>query len=161
MKNESSELRNALGSFATGVCVVLVPSEKGEPDGMTINSFTSVSLSPPMVLWCINKTSRMCHHFEEQSEYSINVLTAEQQDLSRHYAKSGSASPPSASSHISFADDGTPFLQDSATTFFCRIVAKYDGGDHYILLSSVLDYQIGHADAPLVFHRGRYQSIAA
>jgi len=130
-----------------------------KPVGITINSLTSVSLTPPLVLWCISKSSRLCEYFQPDSKYSINVLTKDQKPLSLYYARSGDrrADP----SHTDFSNPVAPSIKDSAATFFCQLESIHEGGDHYIILGNVIEYKAGNSKQPLVFHRGQFQSIAA
>ena len=147
------EFRDALGSFPTGVAVVTASDGAGGHVGVTANSFNSVSLDPPLVLWSLAKTSRSRDAFHQAGWFAINILCAAQVDLSRRFATSGTDK---------FADvetvpglGGVALLPGSAARFQCRTYAVYEGGDHEIFVGEVVDFDYS-GRAPLVFHRGAY-----
>lgn len=142
--------RDALGSFATGVTVVTVQGPSG-PMGFTANSFASVSLDPPLVLWSVARASSRFAPFAEAEHFAIHVLAADQADLCRTFARAAGR----------FADDmpprnaqGVPILNGALARFDCAVHARHEGGDHLILVGRVLNCH--HAPAePLVFSAGR------
>jgi flavin reductase (DIM6/NTAB) family NADH-FMN oxidoreductase RutF len=146
-------LRRALGQYATGVTIVTCQGPDGEPVGMTANSFTSVSLDPPLVLWCPAKTATSTPAFTAATHFAVNVLGADQHHLSRQFATPaddkflGVPMRPGAS--------GAPILDGAVAAFECRTVAVHDGGDHLIMLGEVERFD-APGGAPLVFHSGLY-----
>nr|WP_201156434.1 flavin reductase family protein [Rhodobaculum claviforme] len=149
-------LRDALGRFATGVTVVTVASDMG-PVGITANSFTSVSLDPPLVLWCPARGSRRFAHFADAAHFSIHVLGADQMELSRRFA-----SGPGTFDAIpeTLSPEGVPCLPGVLARFDCALHAAHDGGDHSIVVGRVLRSALGDG-APLVFAGGGYGRFAA
>lgn len=158
----STALRQALGHFATGVTVMTTRTPGGEPIGVTVNSFNSVSLDPPLVLWSLARKAYSCPAFDREGHFAVHVLAADQHHLSTRFAQAG---------HDKFAGltlaegvAGVPLLADCAAVFQCQTVARHEGGDHVILLGKVLTYQCAERP-PLLFHRGRYvlppQAVAA
>lgn len=147
----SRAFRDALGRFATGVTVVTAIGARG-PVAITANSFTSVSLDPPLVLWCPARTSTRFESFVAVDHYAIHVLGADQLALCRHFARSGG-------DFDAYGDDrtpeGVPALPDCLARIDCRAEARHDGGDHAILVGRVLRVTLREG-APLVFWRGRY-----
>ncbi|HEX8963769.1 MAG TPA: flavin reductase family protein [Rhodocyclaceae bacterium] len=146
-------LRNALGQYATGVAVVTTLDAAGRPAGLTVNSFASVSLDPPLVLWSLALTSACLPAFEACSHFAVNVLTAEQAALSNRFASvgidrfDGVAWTPGLG--------GVPVLDGAGAVFECCSEARHAGGDHTIFIGRVERFAHGEA-APLLFHAGRY-----
>ena len=148
--------RRALGSFVTGVTIVTTIDPAGRPAGLTANSFNSVSLDPPMVLWSLALDSTSLTAFRQAEWWAVHVLAAGQENLSNQFARrdaekfDGVATIP--------GPGGIPLLDGSAARFVCRAAFEYEGGDHAIFLGEVHDFeQAGHA--PLVYHAGRYGGI--
>ena len=134
-------LRNALGSFATGI---------------TANSFNSVSLSPALVLWSIDKASNCFDDFIQAEHYAIHILSADQQSISDQFAKSGGdkfAGLECTENHA-----GVPLLPKCSAYFECSIAHQYDGGDHIILVGSVANF-VDSGTEPLIFYRGDYKKL--
>lgn len=158
-KLEPRELRNALGHFATGVTIVTTSKESGEPIGMTASSFNAVSLEPPLVLWSIGKSTFSYSTFESSDHFAIHVLNSEQKELSNRF---GSSNPNKFSDlKIKEGLHGLPLLEDCAVRFECSVEHRYDGGDHLILVGRVLRMHTNaKVDAPLLFYRGQYASLA-
>ncbi|MBV6424069.1 MAG: FMN reductase (NADH) NtaB [Steroidobacteraceae bacterium] len=143
-------LRDAFGAFATGVTVVTGTKVNGEPVGVTANSFTSVSLSPPLVLWCLQRESTSIAAFTPGRAFAVHVLTLAQQATAMHFARRAT---------VKFApgehtDGGTPPGIDGALCRLdCTVEALHDGGDHLIVLGRVA--RVAYADGtPLVFQGG-------
>ncbi len=147
------DFRRALGQFATGVTVVSARGKDGRRVGMTVNSFSSVSLDPPLVLWSISRQSPSFADFSEASHFAINVLAASQHHLSRQF----STPLPDKFVGVECTEGtaGCPLLKGATAHFVCRKVREFDGGDHVIFLGEVEDYQWTEGE-PLVFHSGRY-----
>ena len=154
--SDSTDFRRCLGRFATGVTVVTCSAADGGPCGITANSFSSVSLDPPLILWNIAKVSNSLQAYLDAEHFAINVLTSAQKDVSAHFAKSD---------HTLFDDieyslsaDGAPLLPDTLASFECRTREIHDCGDHYIIIGEVTGFRSGEGD-PLLFFRGGYRSI--
>ncbi len=145
------QLRDALGRFVTGVTVVTTMTPRG-PLGITANSFASVSLSPPLVLWSPARKSRRFPAFEAASHFAIHVLSADQRGLAERFALPGDGFAEVA---FTAGFGGAPLLEGCAARFECRHAAGHDGGDHLIVVGEVL--RLEQADLPpLVYHRGEY-----
>lgn len=151
-------LRTALGSFATGVTIVTATSADGEQVGVTANSFSSVSLEPPMVLWSLDKAAHSRPIFEAAGSFVVNILAADQIELSNRFASKG-AFDKFEGVAFSSGIGGAAVLDGVAASFECRIVAIHDGGDHCIFLGQVQNFR-DHGLAPLLFHRGVYARTA-
>ncbi len=150
--------RDALGTFATGVCVVTAVPDEGAPIGMTINSFSSVSLEPPLVLWSIQNDSECFDAFNGIDRFAISVLSGDQEAYSNLYATKGDHAL--SDGHYHMAGKGTAVISDALAAFECRVWARYPGGDHTIIVGEVLAVNPGQgAGAPLLFHQGRYARI--
>jgi flavin reductase (DIM6/NTAB) family NADH-FMN oxidoreductase RutF len=149
------DLRDALGHFATGVTVVTTMTESG-PLGMTVNSFASVSLDPPLVLWSPARTSDRFPFFEAASYFAVHVLAANQQWLAERFAQEGDDFSGIA---LEVGLGQAPLIPDCAARLECRHAAHYDGGDHLIVCGEVLRLVQSEA-APLLYHRGRYCAVA-
>lgn len=151
------ELRNLLGQFATGVTVVTTRTADGRNIGMTANSFSSVSLEPPLVLWSLARTAPSLNDFLQASHFAINVLGADQHGLSGQFARP--ASDKFAGVSFSHGKAGMPVLDDVAAVLVCRNVTQYEGGDHLIFLGEIEQCRYSGVE-PLVFHAGRYRVAA-
>lgn len=152
------DFRNALGTYATGVTIITAADGDGRPYGLTCNSFASVSLNPPLVLWSLLLYSSSLNVFQNASHFAVNVLGVSQQALASKFAKS---------SDDKFADVGwapglgrAPLLADSVATFQCRSVNRYYGGDHVIFLGAVEAYAYNREE-PLLFLRGSFGRFSA
>ena len=149
------DFRSALGCFPTGVCLVTTMGPGGRPEGMTINSFTSVSLDPPMVLWSLARTASCAGVFRDAEYFAINVLAANDAQLSSHFAKPGADKFAAYANRFSGGLGGVPLLEGAVATFECHSRYRKYGGDHIILIGVVERYS--HTDRkPLVFCRGSY-----
>ncbi len=149
---DTRELRNALGRWATGVTIVTAPDGDGFV-GMTVNSFTSVSLDPPLVLWCIGLDAWSLDAFAGAEHFAVNVLAADQIELSNRFARRGE--DKFAGIAIDVGVGGTALLPGCVARIQCRMVARHDAGDHAILVGEIV--AIEHDDRePLLFHAGRY-----
>ncbi|MDD2058950.1 flavin reductase family protein [Pseudomonas sp. GD03860] len=145
--------RTALGTFTTGVTIITTQAEDGSPVGITANSFNSVSLNPPLVLWSLSKKARSLPIFSNGKHWNVHVLSTEQEQLSGRFATQGE----DKFAEIQF-DDGVseaPLLQDCTARFQCRTAFQYEGGDHVIFVGEVLAFD--HSErAPLAFQSGQY-----
>ena len=154
---DTRSLRDALGEFATGVAVITARAADGTPVGVTINSFTSVSLEPPLVLWCLGLQSPSMAVFESCSHYAINVLAADQIELSQRFSQSQSDRFAGIDWKVGAGD--TPILPGCCAWFECRNEMHYPGGDHLIFVDHVEHFQRDEK-SPLIFHGGRYRTLA-
>ncbi|WP_417723513.1 flavin reductase family protein [Salipiger sp.] len=145
-------LRSALGRFATGVTVVTCATADG-PVGLTANSFASVSLDPPLVLWSVAKATARYPAFAAARHFGIHVLGREQEALSRSFARSADAGFAADGAHPGIA--GIPLLDGALARFECELDAHHDGGDHTILIGRVLRAAFREG-APLAFAGGCY-----
>lgn len=148
------DLRRALGQFATGVTVVTTRGKDGQRVGITVNSFSSVSLDPPLVLWSLSRQATNFEDFLNASHFAVNVLAANQHHLSRQF----STPLPDKFEGVECFDgrEGCPLLKGTTAHFVCRNVRQLDGGDHVILMGEVEEYKWSEGE-PLVFHSGRYR----
>jgi flavin reductase (DIM6/NTAB) family NADH-FMN oxidoreductase RutF len=149
-------LRAALGRFATGVTVVTVQTEDG-PMGMTANSFASVSLEPPLVLWSPAKASSRFAHFAGARHYAIHILGAEQVDLCHRFTRGGGGFHGLPQD---INPEAVPLLEGTLARFECVQQATFDGGDHLIILGKVLRATLRDGD-PLLFSQGSYGRFTA
>jgi flavin reductase (DIM6/NTAB) family NADH-FMN oxidoreductase RutF len=143
------DFRHALGQFATGVTVVTCASAEG-PVGITANSFASVSLDPPLVLWSPARSSRRFPHFEAAGHFAIHILGAEQRDVCRAFVRDGAAFDA-----VDWTEgaQGVPLIDGCLARFECRREAVYEGGDHLIVVGRV-ERAAYRAGTPLVFSAG-------
>ena len=153
---ELRELRQTLGGFATGVVVVTCRGTDG-PCGITANSFSSVSLEPPLVLWNIAKVSNSLRAYIDAEYFAINVLSADQIGLSSHFAQSDHTSFKAI--EFSETGEGVPILPETLACLECRTQEVHDCGDHYIIVGEVERHRIDQGE-PLLFFRGQYAAIA-
>jgi flavin reductase (DIM6/NTAB) family NADH-FMN oxidoreductase RutF len=147
--------RDALGRFATGVTLVTCDSDIG-PLGITANSFASLSLDPPLVLWSPARSSRRFRAFTEAPRFAIHVLRDDQLPLARAFTHHGQAWDHAA---WTASPEGVPLIDDVLARFDCRLHALHDGGDHAIVVGEVTAATIGEG-APLVFAGGGYGGFA-
>lgn len=148
-------MRDALGRFVTGVTVVTTRTPEG-PLGITANSFSSVSLDPPLVLWSPARKSSRFPAFEAASHFAVHILAEGQQAIADHFARFGVGFEKFGHSE---GVGGAPLLDGCAARFECRHAAQFDGGDHLICVGEVL--RITEADMPpLVYYRAGYTALA-
>ncbi|MEM7612113.1 MAG: flavin reductase family protein [Pseudomonadota bacterium] len=152
---ESTELRRALGQFATGVCIVSAPpiADEADPFAITVSSFASVSLTPPMILWCVQKLSTTYQLWMDSPQFGVSVLNANQRDLCDRYAVRGNHAMHEPSDYRLSAR-GTPLIPDAVATFDCQVNAIHDAGDHSLILADVLAFDADESTAPLIYVRG-------
>lgn len=145
--------RRALSTFATGVAIVTTTDQRGEPTGLTVSSFNSVSLDPPLVLWSLSRRSFNLSIYHDASHFAVNVLAADQVALSSRFSSPGA--DRFADLAIETGIGGVPLLPDVAACFQCRTEFRYEGGDHVIFVGRVEAFS--HSERmPLVFCRGTY-----
>lgn len=150
---DPKDFRQALGMFATGVTIVTTCAPDGSPVGITANSFNSVSLDPPLVLWSLARNAKSLPAFSAAAHWNIHILANDQQALSGRFARAGTdkfAGLPLDAGH-----DGTPLLHGCSARFQCRTLFQYDGGDHVIFVGQVLGYERSERP-PLLYVTGDY-----
>ncbi|WP_299592195.1 flavin reductase family protein [uncultured Microbulbifer sp.] len=150
-------LRQVFGQFATGVTIVTTRDQDGQPVGMTASSFNSVSLDPPLVLWCIDRKAGCFDAFNNCNHFAIHVLNQGQSDLSSLFARKGVDRFEQVSYTLN--TQGVPLLEEYCARLECSVEHRYAGGDHVIMVGRVRGMS-NQEHAPLVFHRGRYAQIA-
>lgn len=149
---DDRSLRTALGAFATGVTIVTTRGPQNDV-GLTANSFSSVSLKPPMVLWSLAKSSPNIDVFRSTRHFSVHILSAEQEYLSTRFATKGIDKFEGVA--LERGPDDIPMLSECSARFVCRTAFQYEGGDHVIFVGEVTDFM--HTKrSPLLFHGGRY-----
>lgn len=152
-------LRNAFGNFGTGVAVIAVKDTTGCAIGLTVNSFASVSLEPPLLSWCLANDSQLFASLKAAERFSVNILAADQQALSDRMAMPGDHR---------FADEewdaaGTDgiFVKGALAQFDCRVAQRIDAGDHVIFIGQIETAQAcSEGRAPLLYFRGAYAALA-
>jgi 3-hydroxy-9,10-secoandrosta-1,3,5(10)-triene-9,17-dione monooxygenase reductase component len=145
--------RDVLGRFCTGVTVVTSMSD-GQPVGMTCQSFTSVSLDPPLVLFCPAKTSRAWPLIQRAGFFCVNLLSHDQLELSNGFASKGSDKFAGVTWRPS--DTGAPLLEGVLGWVDCTVYAVHEAGDHYVVVGRVIDLGVEEAPHPLLFYKGQY-----
>lgn len=156
---DPKEFRRACGQFLTGVTIVTVRASDGTPMGLTANSFTSVSLNPPLVLVCVDKGIGSYTAFRVGGTYAVHILGEDQADLSTRFASKGA----DKFGGLEWTEGlgGAPILPDYLTCMECRVVHAYEGGDHSILVGQVEWFTVRDQQRPpLGFFRGRYATMA-
>ncbi len=149
-------LRRALGKFATGIAIVTTEAENGKREGLTINSFASVSLDPPLVLWSLKREAPSIETFIASGKFIINILSADQADLSTHFARP--QEDKFADIDHAPGENGCPQFPDCLAQFECETVDVLDGGDHAIFLGKVNKFA-ENSGMPLIYSEGRYCHI--
>jgi 3-hydroxy-9,10-secoandrosta-1,3,5(10)-triene-9,17-dione monooxygenase reductase component len=150
------EFRNALGGFATGITIITALGKNGQKVGMTANSFNSVSLTPPLILWSIGKNTNCFEDFMAAEAFAVHVLAEDQQDLSNLFATSGI--DRFADLECSEGLSSVPILPHYSVCFQCKMAQQYDGGDHTIMTGEVVQFD-DNGLQPLVFYRGNYHNL--
>ena len=164
---DAKAFRNALGNFPTGIAVMTaapLATASNSRDvaeashiGITVNSFTSVSLDPPLVLWCPARNAPSLPDFTAATHFAVNVLAADQHHLSRRFATP--AEDKFADTPIAEGIAGTPLLEGAVARFQCRTVQQLDVGDHVVMIGEIEHYDALGGE-PLVFHSGLYRLAA-
>jgi len=159
MTINTREFRNAHGCFATGITVITAIDDEGAPVGLTANSFTSLSLDPPLVLFCVDRSIKSFQAFHSNRHFVVNILRDDQEHLSRQFAKSGAAKW----SGVEFAtwETGCPIIKGCIANFECEVESMFEGGDHVIIVGKVNRMEFDPGDCrPLLYYRGRYSGVA-
>lgn len=150
-------LRNAFGQFATGVCVVSALDSAGQPIGVTINSFGSVSLEPALALWSIQNSSDLFDFWCHTEKYAINILASDQQALSGQCAKPGQHELQDE--QVFLSETGIPLIVGALASFEMTLDQVVPAGDHHLILGQIDNYQVDETLSPLVFHKGQYHNL--
>ncbi|WP_326552323.1 flavin reductase family protein [Micromonospora sp. NBC_01813] len=154
------ELRQVLGTFATGVTVVTVGGN--QPHGMTANSFASVSLDPPLVLVCVGRQAVMHDSLVSAGAFAVSVLAADQEKIARHFANKWRPLGAAQFDDVEWRPGrltGAPLIGQALAHFECELWRTYDGGDHSIFAGQLLSAQRFGAEDPLLFLRGRFRQL--
>lgn len=156
---DASQFRQLLGAYMTGVTVVTTRDAAGTAVGVTINSFTSVSLDPPLILFCLDKKARRFATFKKAKHFAVNILAAGQEPLSRAFA---APQQDDLDASVFAADvEECPILRGTLGWLYCRKVAAHQGGDHVIFVGEALRLHRPHAQQkPLIYFKGDYRALA-
>lgn len=155
---DSKAFRQALGHFPTGVAIVTTRSPEGRPVGLTISSFSSLSLEPPLVLWSLVNHSPSLDVFQNCNYFAINIINQTQTDVAMGFANSKIADKFSLVSHAD-GEEGVPLIDDCVATFVCENYRQYEGGDHTIFIGRVVRHSTITEHEPAVFHRGKFTNL--
>jgi len=158
------ELRNAFGCFATGITIVTTLDEKGAAVGITANSFTSLSLDPPLLLWCLDRRSQTFEIFNTTTNFVLTVLNSNGAPMASRFAMKGGHSAEDLETVPT--ELGPPTFADALAVFECDIDARHDGGDHVVIVGRVRRFtHLPDPDrkgpGPLLYYRGRYGNLTA
>jgi 3-hydroxy-9,10-secoandrosta-1,3,5(10)-triene-9,17-dione monooxygenase reductase component len=151
-------LRDVLGCYATGVAIITTRTDAGEHVAVTVNSFASVSLNPPLILFSLGKTANVLAHFQQTQSFAVNILAHTQESLSNAFARPSTASWDTAP--YSIGASGCALFREALAQLECSRYAEIDGGDHRTFLGEVTEMHLGRPADPLLFYRGRYGTYA-
>ena len=157
MSFDSRKFRDALGQFATGITVVTTLAEDGKPLGVTVNSFSSLSLEPPLILFSLARQGGHCPEFEKAGQFCVNILNGHQQDLSDRFASS-MKNRFNGIQH-GLGENGCPVFADSLAVLECSAYATHDGGDHVIFVGKVTSMLTNDAEKSLIYYKGGYREL--
>ena len=153
---DDKQFRSVLGHFATGVTIITAMDGE-EPVGMAANSFTSLSLDPPLILFCVAHTSSTWPRIEEAGTFAVNILGEDHEALSNLFAKKGAERFSQTPWRVGVS--GAPVLEEAIAYLDCRFEAEYPGGDHKIIVGRVLDLDMREGSRPLLFFKGGYERM--
>lgn len=153
---DSKAFRRALGNFATGVTIMTAQNAAGQKVGVTANSFNSVSLDPPLILWSIDKRSSSYDVFAEATHFAVNILAADQIEMSNQFARSKDDKYANVDCELGAGQ--APVLQECSAVFECERFNIVEGGDHWIIIGRVVNFQ-DNGRSPLLYHQGAYSSV--
>ena len=157
MSFNAREFRNALGCFATGITVVTSRSAADEPLGVTVNSFSSVSLDPPLVLFSLAHVGGHCQEFLASGKFAVNILTPAQRHLSDRFSMALEDRFDGIDHYI--GENGCPAFADSLAVFECETYAVHEAGDHAVFICRVTNVIMGVENKALLFHKGQYHDL--
>jgi flavin reductase (DIM6/NTAB) family NADH-FMN oxidoreductase RutF len=158
MSLDARVLRTMMGHFATGVTVITTRDKNGQNYGITANAFTSVSLNPPLALVCIDKNAQCYRCFQEAKLFAVNILGREQQEISQRFATKGINKFEGISWHL--GESGVPILDGVMASVECKVVERFEGGDHTIYLAEITGGSVSNGD-PLLFYKGKYHRLGS
>ena len=159
MSIDPREFRNTVGCFATGITVITTLDEAGRPVGFTANSFTSLSLDPPLVLFCLDRKVASFEAFSGDRHFAVNILSSGQADVSQRFATSGQEKWEGF--EFESRETGSPILRDCLANLECTIESIHEGGDHVIVVGRVVSINRAEATSgALLYYKGRYAEIA-
>jgi flavin reductase (DIM6/NTAB) family NADH-FMN oxidoreductase RutF len=158
----ASEFRHALGQFATGVAVVTAERAPGRVHGMTANSFTSVSLRPPLILVCVAREAQLLPLIQKQKRFGVSILREDQQAVSEYFAQTVENRDLEKRLGIRYrwTETGIPLLNDALTHLACNLVSEHVAGDHNIFVGEVNTLDV-HEGKPLLYLRGKYRKLCS
>ena len=154
---DQADLRRVLGRFATGITVVTARDQDGRPRAITVNAFTSVSLDPPLILYCLGKFAFSFDVFANAAAFAVNILGADQQPLSDRFARR--AEDDLADLSLRELATGSPVLTGSLAVLDCQMEARHDAGDHLIVVGRVRALDVSSGSEPLVYFGSRYRRL--
>ena len=155
---DARRLRQALGAFPTGVCLVATVTAEGKREGMTINSFASVSLDPPLILWSVRNDAASGDAFVGGRAFNLSVLAEDQRELALHFARPALDKFERFEHEFDVSGNRCPRLKRAAATFECSVYSRHREGDHTILLGRVEQFHCNDKP-PLLFHSGQMGSL--
>ncbi|MDA1099312.1 MAG: flavin reductase family protein [Proteobacteria bacterium] len=150
--------RDAMGCFASAVTIVSTTTKQGQAIGMTVNSFNSVSLDPPLILFCLGREATNYEHFLAAGRFAVNILRRDQDQISTGFARAGANFFQTLAHKVSSM--GNPLVPNALAIFDCQTEAIHDGGDHVILIGRVNELRHDPDGDPLVYYRGRYSGVS-
>ncbi len=154
---DSRSFRQLMGCFATGITVVTARNKENEPVGITINSLTSVSLDPPLVLFCLDRKAQLYPIFRQASHFAVNILSEDHQDFSQYFAY---AHHPKPKNMWDKAQDGLPLLKGTLGWMICKMHKIHKAGDHDIFVGEVIKlHKRAGQKNPLLYFHSRYRKI--
>ncbi|HAC35051.1 MAG TPA: flavin reductase [Gammaproteobacteria bacterium] len=156
---DPKELRNLFGRFATGVTVIGTHNGEGENFGLTVNSFSSVSLDPPLAMFCIIRDSGALEPIKQSGCFSISMLSAEQENISNTMAKKGGSEKYQDIATFT-SETGAPIISGNIGWLDCKLWELYEGGDHLIVVGEIVAGEAPEAADPLLFFGGKYGRLA-
>ncbi|MGB0935714.1 MAG: flavin reductase family protein [Alphaproteobacteria bacterium] len=157
MNPDSNSFRKGMSQFATGVAVVTVPVSEDKALGVTINSFTSVSLDPPLILYCMKRTAEAYANLIASPFFGVSILSDKQELLARRCTQKGGGELTDLEFFTGHND--CPLIKNAAANFVCDLHHLHSGGDHSVILGQVLDVNFDESISPLAFHRSQFWSM--
>lgn len=154
---DTREFRNTMGNFASGVTIITTKDEE-KFVGLTVNAFSSLSLDPAQILFCIDKSSTSLPAIQKGKAFVVNMLQEQQESVCRNFAKKGG--DKFADVDYSISEEGIPILKDNLVTVHCSVHEIYEGGDHFIIVGDVSDFSYDQTKNPLIFYRGKFESLS-
>jgi len=158
MSFDLNMFRNTLGLFVTGVTIITTRDQEGDPVGITANSFNSVSLDPPLILWSVGQNARSLEAFRAATSFAVHILRDDQAELSQRFATSGTDKFSGLALDPGLGN--APLLPDCAARLECSLHAKYPAGDHVLFIAKVEQLSSDPTAMPLVYHGGRYAALS-